>query len=57
MDAIEYVGEHQSDDLTVGGTHNFVAEDMLVHNTSLALNFALNAAVAFCKSLASSAWK
>ena len=49
IDAIEYIGEHQVYDLTVDGTHNFVAEDMLVHNTSLALNFALNAARRFRK--------
>ena len=49
IEAIEYRGERQVYDLTVDGTHNFVAEDMLVHNTSLALNFALNAARRFRK--------
>jgi replicative DNA helicase len=42
--AIEYLGEQQVYDLTVDGTHNFVADDILVHNTSLAINVAQNAA-------------
>ncbi len=32
-------------DLTVEGTHNFVADDMIVHNTSFALGIAAHAAV------------
>jgi replicative DNA helicase len=32
-------------DLTVPGTHNFVANDIVVHNTALALNIAEHAAV------------
>ncbi len=32
-------------DLTVDGTHNFVADDMVVHNTSFALGIAAHAAV------------
>ena len=47
IESIDYVGERQVYDLTVDGTHNFVAEDMLVHNTSLALNLAANAAKRF----------
>jgi replicative DNA helicase len=47
IESIEYVGERQVYDLTVDETHNFVAEDMLVHNTALALNFAANAAKKF----------
>jgi replicative DNA helicase len=42
--AIEYLGEQQVYDLTVDETHNFVADDVLVHNTSLGINVAQNAA-------------
>ena len=42
--AIECLGEQQVYDLTVDETHNFVADDILVHNTSLAINVAQNAA-------------
>jgi replicative DNA helicase len=42
---IEYEGDQQVYDLTVPDTHNFVAEDVFVHNTSLAMNLAENAAV------------
>ncbi len=45
--AIDYVGEQQVYDLTVPQTHNFVADDMLVHNTSLGLSVAQNAAKNF----------
>ena len=45
IESIEYVGDKQVYDLTVPDTHNFVAEDVLVHNTSLAMNIAENAAV------------
>jgi replicative DNA helicase len=41
---IEYLGNQQVYDLTVPITHNFVADDMIVHNTSLALSIALQAA-------------
>jgi replicative DNA helicase len=41
---IEYVGEQQVYDLTVPHTHNFVADDMIVHNTGFALSMAKNAA-------------
>jgi replicative DNA helicase len=43
--AIEYVGERQVYDLTVPEHHNFVAEDVFVHNTTLAINIAENAAL------------
>jgi replicative DNA helicase len=43
--SIEATGEHQVYDLTVPETHNFIAQDMLVHNTSLALNIGLHAAL------------
>ncbi|MCW1967837.1 MAG: replicative DNA helicase [Anaerolineae bacterium] len=40
---IEFIGEQQVYDLTIPETHNFVANDMLVHNTSLMLNLGYNA--------------
>jgi replicative DNA helicase len=43
--AITYEGEHQVYDLTVPGRHNFVAADVFVHNTSLALGMATHAAL------------
>lgn len=45
IEAIEYIGERQVYDLTVPGTHNFVAEDVLVHNTALSINIAENGAI------------
>ena len=42
--SIEDVGERQVFDLEVPGGHNFIAEDMYVHNSSLMNDFALNAA-------------
>jgi len=50
--SIECTGEHQVYDLTVPETHNFVAQDILVHNTSLALNIALHAALESKKAIA-----
>ncbi|MEX2394648.1 MAG: replicative DNA helicase [Actinomycetota bacterium] len=44
IDSIEYAGEQQVYDLTIPDTHNFVANDICVHNTSLALNIAQQAA-------------
>ncbi len=38
-------GEKQVYDLTIPGTHNFIANDVCVHNTSLAMNIAENVAV------------
>lgn len=38
--SIEPAGVRQVYDLTVPGTHNFVANDICVHNTALALNLA-----------------
>jgi replicative DNA helicase len=43
--SIEPMGEKQVYDLTVPDGANFVAQDIYVHNTSLALNIALEAAV------------
>ncbi|MGH9833750.1 MAG: DnaB-like helicase C-terminal domain-containing protein, partial [Blastocatellia bacterium] len=42
--SIEYLGDKQVYDLTIPETHNFVANDICVHNTALALNIAQNAA-------------
>src|SRR5207244_256541 len=42
---ISYDGEEQVYDLTVPGDHNFVAGDVFVHNTSMALGMAAHAAV------------
>jgi replicative DNA helicase len=43
--AIEEIGAYQVYDLTVPGTHNFVANDVCVHNTTFALNIAQHAAL------------
>ena len=43
--AIDYAGEKQVYDLTIPDTHNFVANDICVHNTALGLNIAQNAAL------------
>jgi len=44
--SIEPAGEKQVYDLTVAGTHNFVANDICVHNTTFATNIAQHAAIA-----------
>jgi replicative DNA helicase len=49
--SIESTGEHQVYDLTVPETNNFIAQDILVHNTSLALNISLHAALEANKSI------
>ncbi|HKX26631.1 MAG TPA: replicative DNA helicase [Blastocatellia bacterium] len=43
--SIEDLGEQQVYDLTIPETHNFVANDICVHNTAFALNIAQNAAL------------
>ena len=43
--SIEYLGAKQVYDLTIPGTHNFVANDVCVHNTALALNIAQHVAL------------
>ncbi|HXF83328.1 MAG TPA: replicative DNA helicase [bacterium] len=43
--AVEYAGDFQVYDLTVPETHNFVADDVCVHNTTFALNIAAHAAI------------
>jgi replicative DNA helicase len=50
--SIEATGEHQVYDLAVPDTNNFIAQDILVHNTSLALNIALHAALEAKKAIA-----
>lgn len=42
--SIEYAGDKQVYDLTIPETHNFVANDICVHNTAMALTLAQNAA-------------
>jgi replicative DNA helicase len=43
--SIEPAGLRQTYDLTIDGFHNFVADDIVVHNSSLALGIAINAAL------------
>jgi replicative DNA helicase len=43
--SLEFVGEKQVYDLTIPQTHNFVANDICVHNTAFCLNIAQNAAM------------
>jgi replicative DNA helicase len=50
--SIAPTGEHQVYDLTVPETSNFIAQDILVHNTSLALNVGLYAALEAKKAIA-----
>lgn len=50
--SIDFVGEEQVYDLTVDKTHNFVANDLCVHNTAYALNVAENVAIKNRKAVA-----
>lgn len=50
--SIEHIGEHQVYDLTVPDGANFVAQDIFVHNTSLALSLAHNSAIKHKQSIA-----
>jgi replicative DNA helicase len=45
IESIRLVGQRQVYDLTVPQHHNFIAEDVIVHNTTLAMNIAENAAI------------
>ncbi|MEH2089749.1 replicative DNA helicase [Nostoc sp.] len=45
--AIELVGNKQVYDLTIPETHNFVANDICVHNTAFCLNLAHNIAASY----------
>jgi replicative DNA helicase len=42
---LEFIGQKPVYDLTIAETHNFVANDICVHNTSLAMNIAENVAL------------
>ena len=43
--SVEYVGEEETYDLDVPGLRNFVADDIIVHNSALVANMAENVAV------------
>lgn len=43
--SVEYVGEEETYDLDVPGLRNFVADDIIVHNSALVANVAENVAV------------
>jgi len=43
--AIEPLGEEETFDITVPGDHNFVADDVVVHNSALVTNMAENVAL------------
>ncbi len=50
--AIEDIGMQQVYDLTVPDGENFIAQDIVVHNTALALSLAHNSAVRFSRKIA-----
>jgi replicative DNA helicase len=50
--SIEPLGEQETYDLTVPGDHNFVANDLIVHNSALMANFAEHAALGAKKAVA-----
>jgi intein/homing endonuclease len=41
--SIEYIGEHQTYDLTIPGSHNFISSDIIVHNTWWLIEIAIQA--------------
>ena len=43
--SIEPIGEQETFDITVPGDHNFVADDVIVHNSALVTNMAENVAL------------
>ena len=45
IERIEAIGNRQVYDLTIPDTHNFIANDVCVHNTSFAMNIAASAAI------------
>jgi DNA polymerase-3 subunit alpha len=47
--AIEYIGEQMTYDLTIPGTHNFIANDILVHNSHAADYAVITCQTAFLK--------
>jgi replicative DNA helicase len=50
--SIEPIGEHETFDIEVPGLHNFVAGDVIVHNSALMANFAEHAALEGDKAVA-----
>jgi replicative DNA helicase len=50
--SVDYEGVVETYDLTVPGNHNFVADDIVVHNSALMANFAENAALQSRKAVA-----
>lgn len=50
--SIEDIGEQQVYDLTVPDGENFIAQDIIVHNTALALSLARNAAMRYGRKIA-----
>jgi len=44
-ESVEYVGEEETYDLDVPGMRNFVADDIIVHNSAIVANIAENVAV------------
>jgi replicative DNA helicase len=50
--SIEPIGEQETYDLTVPDHHNFVANDLIVHNSALVTNIAENASVDHAKPVA-----
>jgi replicative DNA helicase len=50
--SIEPIGEDETYDLTVPGDHNFVADDIVVHNSALVTNIAENVALDHGKAVA-----
>jgi replicative DNA helicase len=50
--SVKYLGKKQVYDLTIPGTHNFIANDFIVHNSALAMNIATQAAIQEKKSVA-----
>ncbi len=51
IESIEYVGEKRTYDLEVPGTHNFVANDILVHNSHAADYAVITVQTAYLKAL------
>jgi replicative DNA helicase len=45
VESVEYVGEEETYDLDVPGLGNFVADDIIVHNSAIVANIAENVAV------------
>jgi replicative DNA helicase len=45
IESIEPIGEQETYDIEVPGDHNFVANDIVVHNSALVTNFAENVAL------------